>query len=185
MNYKELSIRAHQNAVNHGFWENMPSTNHFMMLVITEVAEMVEGDRKGKKADRPNFEYQLSAPITKHETATEQERFAYWFEQYIKNTVEDEFADVAIRLLDLAGSRQIVPIINERQWQFAESSFTENAFRLCEILSDGYSHSDVRIMLGIKYVERWAAHLGINLEWHIEQKMKYNESRPKKHGKNY
>lgn len=185
MNYTDLAFRAHQNAVSHGFWDGAQPYEHYLMLVLTEIAEAVEGDRKGKKADRLNFEYHLFSPITKHETATEKERYAYWFDQFIKNTVEDEFADVAIRLLDLAGARKIRVETKGFQWKFDKTSFTENAYRLCQILASHTTGIDAKIILGIKYIERWASYLKIDLEWHIEKKMKYNENRPCRHGKNY
>lgn len=50
MNYNELKEKAHSNAVKHGFWKEKWSNEHCLMLVITEVAELVEADRKGDKA---------------------------------------------------------------------------------------------------------------------------------------
>jgi hypothetical protein len=35
------------------------------------------------------------------------------------------------------------------------------------------------------YIDNWATHHGINLDWHIEQKMKYNQGREAMHGKKY
>ena len=37
----------------------------------------------------------------------------------------------------------------------------------------------------IRFVERWSRALGIDLQWHIEQKMRYNAMRPVRHGKRY
>lgn len=50
MNYNEMTERAHSNAVKHGFWDKKQSNEHCLMLVITEIAEMVEADRKNDKA---------------------------------------------------------------------------------------------------------------------------------------
>lgn len=40
MNLQELSKRAHENAVNHGFWREKHSNEHCLMLICTEVAEL-------------------------------------------------------------------------------------------------------------------------------------------------
>lgn len=175
MDYKELSIRAHKNAVNHGFWDVEQHYEHYLMLVLTEIAEAVEGDRKGNYfADAEAFEkYEGRIP------------FDELFERYVKNTVEDELADVAIRLLDLAGARKVRIVMKGLQWKFDKTSFTENAYRLCQFLVSETTYIDAKIIIGIKYIERWAAHLGKNLEWHIVQKMRYNENRPCRHGKKY
>lgn len=175
MNYKELSIRAHQNAVNHGFWDNRPSNKHFMMLVLTEVSEMVEGDRKGR----------YFTGVGVFEKYDCKSSFDANFERCVKNTVEDEMADVVIRLLDLAGALDIDVAQRCPHWRFDNHSFTENAFRLCAILTDDGRSTAERICLGIRYIERWTAYLKIDIEWHIEKKMKYNENRPCRHGKNY
>ena len=67
------------------------------MLVITELSEAVEADRKGKRANVGCFnvfsDYNRPAG------------YAFSFESTIKDTIEDELADAVIRLLDLAGLR--------------------------------------------------------------------------------
>ena len=92
----ELSKQAHESAVKRGFWSENLSTDHYLMLVITEIAEMVEADRENKRANMCFFndwqEYEWAI-------------FTDTFEMFVKNTVEDEMADVAIRLLDLAGGK--------------------------------------------------------------------------------
>ena len=55
MNYNEYSKQAHETAVNHGFWKTKYSNEHFLMLVCTEIAEIIEADRKEKKANRNKF----------------------------------------------------------------------------------------------------------------------------------
>ena len=37
-----LRDKAHANSVRHGFWENNPSDQHFLCLVISELMEAVE-----------------------------------------------------------------------------------------------------------------------------------------------
>ena len=87
------------------------------------------------------------------------------FQRCIKNTLEDELADIAIRLFDLAGALGIdFDKMNPCRYYraFDKFSFTENAFALCKGLS-----------------------LDVDLAWHIEQKMKDNENRSFMHNKKY
>lgn len=181
MNYNELKEKAHSNAVNHGFWKEKQSNEHCLMLVITEVAELVEADRKGDKA-----EYGTKLLVKQDLDAGES--FEDVFVSHIKNTVEDEFADIAIRLLDLAGALgvdfdKMQPCRYFRAYD--KFNFTENAFALCKGLSRDVIGIEKRIQFGLHYVENWTKTLEIDLSWHIKQKMRYNENRPSMHNKKY
>ena len=97
---------SHQNAVNKGFWKEDESRNdsEMIMLVVTELAEAVEGLRHGNPPDDklPHF-----------------------------NSAETEFADAIIRMMDQA---------HARGWRVAQA---------------------------------------------VEEKMKFNTSRPHMHGKTF
>lgn len=97
-------------------------------------------------------------------------------------------ADVAIRLFDLAGAwgidfDKMQPCRYFRA--FDKFSFTENAFGLVKGLSRTQIAIEKRVQFGIAYVFEWANSLHVNLPWHVNAKMKYNENRPPKHGKLY
>ena len=49
---RELCKEAHENAVRHGFWNEEHDIRHYLMLVITELAEAVQAYRKYRFADR-------------------------------------------------------------------------------------------------------------------------------------
>lgn len=106
MNLNELRDKAYQCAVAHGWHEENLSDEHFLCLVISELMEAVEADRKGKRAQVGKFkEWQgNSIPLTEE---TRQRRFKVYFEAYIKGSVEEELANACIRLLDLAGLRNV------------------------------------------------------------------------------
>lgn len=42
MNFNKLAKESHANAVKHGFWEKRESNEHCLMLVVSEIGEMVE-----------------------------------------------------------------------------------------------------------------------------------------------
>ena len=63
MNLNELRDRAYKTACDHGFHDEELSNEHCLCLVISELMEAVEADRKGKRADAVRFKYwQSEAP---------------------------------------------------------------------------------------------------------------------------
>ena len=178
MNYNEYSKKAHRIAVNHGFWDERVSNEHCLMLTCTEIAEIIEADRKNRHARIGMFEHALK----------DGESYEAIFEEYIKDTIEDEFADTFIRLCDLAGELKVdfdkmLPCRYHRA--FERFSMTENAFGLIKGLSKGQIAVEKRIQFGLDYLVGWAKCNGINLEWHVKQKMRFNQGRPERHGKKY
>ena len=173
--------RVYQNAVNHGWHEEDKSDDHWLCLVISELMEAVEADRVGNYADIEAFEKNETSGLDFREN----------FERYIKDTVQDELADACIRLLDLAGLRSLD--LNGIRTDELESSegfftwtFTESMFYIVSVISEktlldwkplrSYIYADLGEILV------YCVQHNIDIFWFIEQKMKYNESRPFKHG---
>ena len=177
--FDNIAKEAHANAVEHGFWDVRMSNEHYLMLVISEVAEAVEADRKGNWAcDKPEYDLYVDGHKSRFIT----------FKESIKDTVEDEFADVVIRLCDLAGAEgiefdKLMPLRYIRD--FEKFSFSENAFALCKGLCKEAIAIEKRIAFAVHYVIGWSKSLGIDIFFFIEEKMKYNETRPYLHNKDY
>ena len=162
----ELRDKAYRNAVVHGWHEETFSDEHFLCLVISELMEAVEADRNEKRDD---------------------EEFMYAFKHDIKDSVEDELADACIRLLDLAGLRGIdLSAIQQVEYPFgANETFTEFCFGLCKQITSFTPERigmSVNIHIVLMDIFSYCMALGIDFLWFIEQKMKYNELRPYKHG---
>ena len=100
-------------------------------------------------------------------------------------------ADVCIRLFDIAGTMQwkldeldFDEMAQNYEKYYRNKSFTRKAYELCQLLTE-LDPNNYTIELAIAFVRCWAYELGIDLEWHIDQKMQYNELRGRLHGKKY
>lgn len=190
INLNELRNRAYKTACEHGFHDKRLSEEHCLCLVISELMEAVEAGRKGKRADRESFKssYEDEEP---HDDVN----FKYCFEKYIKDTISDELSDAVIRLLDLAGLRGISlesasndinsEYIDDIACMYSQLSFTEAIYSIFIKPIVDYKYLSTIINEMIFSIFALAKHLDIDLLWHIEQKMRYNELRPMFHEKKY
>lgn len=176
MNLNELRDEAHSIAKANGWHEEEHSDEHWLMLVISEIAEAVQADRKNLHADVEAFK--------KYEEIID---FKENFERQIKNTVEDELSDVVIRCLDLAGLRKFdLEEEVEALMEMAESIKEGSGFiDLCYALSgistcdDSTEQKTIAIIaITLKYCEL----TGIDIDFFIRIKMNYNRLRGYKHG---
>ena len=180
VDFNILKDRVFKISCDHGFHEKEVSDKTCLMLVITEIAEAVEADRNAKYA---NIDENRKVDYNEDD-----------FKCRIKDTVEDELADVVIRLLDLAGCRKIdvhpsyininevIGAINTSNTLFSELMYT----LILEVIStSNIQVLEFKISLGIVSILAICKVKNIDIMWHIEQKMKYNETRPYKHNKNY
>lgn len=181
----QLRDKAYQCAVVHGWHDEDLSDEHFLCLVISELMEAVEADRIGKYANRNNFEYYMK------QRKRDDEEFMYVFKCDIKDTVEDELADACIRLLDLAGLRNVdlgEVTLDELKCSegFFDWTFTESIYSIVsDMTNQGYieTHSlESHLRVSLMVVMSFCVKKNIDIFWHIDQKMKYNELRSYKHG---
>ena len=175
---EELQKRIWDVATAHGWHEKPISTAQYCGLIMTEMAEAVEADRNGRRADLKTFKYKM-----KHLDGSD-ECFKEMYRRYIKGSIEEEFADVVIRVLDMAQGVHG----DEMQWTqcypvcccyHKDMSFIENAWYFIDRV---LGYNTICICNSMYFMFDWAQDLGIDLWQHIEWKMKYNEMRPYKHG---
>jgi len=195
----DLVSNSYRVARNHGFHDDYHSPAHYMMLVLSEIGEMVEVDRKNRYARVPNDKVgTVYSPQTFHK---DNKFFTETFEKNIKDTFEDEMADVVIRLCDFCGSLNVLPQMNDVMVDmsekfsefFGKKSICEQCFYLSSMVvniersSYDADDTEMRKCLGstLSFIFEMAHFHGIDLLWHVDRKMEYNESRPRRHGKAY
>lgn len=122
-NLNNLAKQLHEKAKAKGFWDEQRETGTLLMLIVSELSEALEADRKDKHTNKNT--------MVKLLYENDLTQFVPVFQNDVKDTFEDEIADVFIRLLDFIGQRNI------------------------------------------------------DIESHIELKMRFNQTRPYKHGKAY
>ena len=170
---RELCKKAHENAVRHGFWDEEHDIRHYLMLVITELAEAVQAYRKGKFADRNEYE-----KLVKERGCTEDTAFLL----SVKDTFEDEMADACIRLMDLTGRFDIELPTDIKIIRTAGEDITVTLFKAIFFMHNALCRDAGALVM---YLIRLSEALGIDIEWHIRAKMAYNKSRPYLHGNKF
>ena len=199
MNLNELRDKAYKTACEHGVHDQELSNNHFLCLVISELMEAVEADRKGRRAnvDRYNKKIANSRICQGLDSDIPKERgYEVAYNETIKGSIEEELADAVIRLLDLAGLRginlelangDIDDCIEDMAEACKDETFTESIYSISTlpVRYDGIFDFSTAVNDMILSIFGLAKHLDVDLFWHIEQKMRYNELREKMHGKKY
>ena len=185
--FKEWSKSIFENATKHGWHDKSISKQQYLGLIMTEVAEAVEADRNNRRANT-----EMMAEIMKVQAESEYgltpQWYDYWFmdyyREYVKGSIEEEFADVVIRILDMAYEIHGYKMRWRGYYPWGDVyhedlTFIEQAWHYVkEVLNWG----TMNISDSVSYIFDWADHLNIDLKQHIEWKMKYNEYRSYKHG---
>ena len=96
----ELAKEVHENAKNHGFFDTEKNIGEMLALIHSEVSEALECDRKDKYFKR------LQLPLSNYAQLPNL-TFQIQFAQDVKDTFEDELADIVIRVMDLAAFKGI------------------------------------------------------------------------------
>lgn len=204
LDFNRLAKEIHANAVDKGFWDKPRNTKEVFMLVISEVGEAVEAHRKGRFADIDGFEMDYAGTLKTGLPADHV--FASSFKTFVKDSVGDELADVAIRLLDWVGSGPEIALDSYQSLQdlsgYNVSNFGEVLFDLThEVVELGnlmyFELPSVRRPARInKELTNYANNIlcllfhaaklvNADLERHILLKMQYNATRPRLHNKQY
>lgn len=112
----EASQKIHEANKGKGFYDKPREIGTLLMLVVSELSEALEADRKYRHADLYTFEKMINDAIIQNKKFANGEMPVKFkenndieylkkitFEISIKDSFEDEIADAMIRLLDLCG----------------------------------------------------------------------------------
>ena len=184
MNFDELAQEAFATAKAHGWHDTEQPDEHWLMLIITEIAEAVQADRKDRHTDIGLFKALLET------YANDDAVFKYEFETHVKNGVEDELANIIIRCLDLIAMRGKGVYVDEYMAKYLHDflkrkpSFPEVAYELCKfaVSTDESIGLSERIGGIISLVTSYCKQKDIDIDFFVEQKMRYNKLRAYKHG---
>lgn len=197
-----LRDRAYKTACEHGFHDQELSNEHCLCLVISELMEAVEADRNDNwnriaKVEQFKKRLEISRIRQGLDPEISKERgYEVTYNECIEGSIDEELADAVIRLLDLAGFRgislelangDIDDCVEDMAEACKDETFTESIYSISTlpVRYDGIFDFPTAVNDMILSIFGLAKHLDIDLLWHIEQKMKYNELREKMHGKKY
>ena len=186
MNLNELRDEAYSIAKANGWHEEEYSDSHFLMLIITEIAEAVNSDRNNKRADIAKFKEIINDIPSGATLAEHNDWFRKAFENHVKNTVEDELSDIVIRCLDLAGLRdfdlkEVIELFKDIESIEEGKGFIDFCYVLSGISTCDDS-TEEKIIGIIAVVLGYCGLIGIDLPFFIRTKMNYNRLRGYKHG---
>lgn len=97
----ELRDKIYQNAKDKGFWDKERNMGESLMLIVTELAEALEVHRASGQLKEFTEGQKLSLE------KMNDEEFPETFSIMVKDSFNDEMADVLIRVLDLCGGYNI------------------------------------------------------------------------------
>ncbi|MBQ7553309.1 MAG: hypothetical protein IJT46_02995 [Bacteroidaceae bacterium] len=190
VDWNGLRDEAHEIAKQHGFWDDKLSREHFLCLIVSELMEAVEADRKGRYGNLQALS-QVYDIQKKSEYGITDEWLGNWFVVYfndhVKDSVGDELADAIIRILDLAGKYGVNMNCFSKAHNTVSrvNTFTENIYGIVrDVVNYRFSFSE-KLNFARQEICKLAEMMGIDIYSHIRFKMKYNRHRDYLHGKKY
>lgn len=184
IDFNSFAKQIHKNAKAKGFYDKPRNIGELFMLIVSEMGEATEAHRKGRTANLQLFEDQYRK---------NRDLFIDLFAVDIKDTVEDEIADVVIRLLDYCAfigeeisEGKIADLTpKEVPENIGEAIFEMvGTLRWIYVASDPITRSD-EIHGFLSMMLAFCEKNSIDLCRHMELKTNYNKTRERLHGKNY
>jgi NTP pyrophosphatase (non-canonical NTP hydrolase) len=170
---------AHDMARSKGFWDTPSPDVRKINLIREELGELTSAHRHNKI----------------HGGTVSEEYFREDYAANVKGTVEEELADVCIRVFDFVGSDQKMLDV----WEICNKEELERVSDFDELLDQAYNFTDIRPVEEVRRFIRIPTQLHglvcsminmaemfeIDLRRAIEMKMRYNAGREYLHGKTY
>jgi hypothetical protein len=195
MNIIQLIEESHSVSKEKGFWDEKRNNSETVLLIISNVGDIVKAHKKGRFANWIERDTSLSGIKNPNENETLD--FNVSFEEYIKDTFEDEIANVMLRICDFLGGNK-TDIFALHPWMREYSELSINDFLryaqisreypgnvsdwLCEALWECSYYSkeeDCGLTHLLCYLGSMVSEMELDIERHIVEKLKYNRTRPR------
>lgn len=175
----ELLKKAHEMARSKGFWDVPSPDLRKINLIREELGELTTAHRKNKI----------------HSGTVSEEYFREDYENCVKGTVEEELADVCIRVFDFVGSDAKMLEV----WAISNKEEQDRISDFDELLDLAYQYTDITPIEEVRRFIRIPTQLHglvccmvnmaemfeVDLRRAIEMKMRFNAGREYLHGKSY
>lgn len=197
-----------------GFWEYDRSDYEICSLIMSEIGEAIEADRKGR-----HFNSMRSFIIDAN--LKEDDEFSILFKEQIKDTYQDEIADIAIRILDFMGrlksenpyldfslrapnltlAYDVAKLLPDfKVYDFFEKGYFKhlkpveslmlvNAMIVNIAMKERLGQDDIKKKqdqyLALIMTLDILSNIDDYVRDHVKMKLRYNSTRPYKHGKKY
>lgn len=196
MNIHTLIQTSHALGKDKGFWDTEKDLREEMLYIFSNVGDIAKAFKKNRRANWNSYERSVISLncVDVSERKFEKKEI---YKQHIKDTFEDEIANVILRITDLLGGKKI-DIISAHPWiepfehnklnYFFENVKPREEFKknvahwLNEALSICMFSSDKDQDYGFCHI---LFHLGslidfynIDIERHLIEKIEYNKLRP-------
>lgn len=166
----------------------------YLTLVLTELSEVVEADRRNKRYNFKDYNREIDL-LDRSKTKPELAKVEELFRKYVKDTIEDEFADVVIRLMDYAKIKDVELTtlygISSGPKFCRINSLPDNIFYICQEIANLNTKQYIELrwriplLIGMIFQLAYWYDSSINLMQHIEMKIDYNSIQPKSNNKKY
>lgn len=105
ININEQCKKQHKMMLDKGF--NGKNFGKDLMLIVSELSEALEADRKGKDTHKLPLPIEKSLLCRIGDSDFDKSTWKNYFESYVKDTIQDETADALLRIMDLCGRYDI------------------------------------------------------------------------------
>ena len=158
-------------ATEQGFYKRLLSKEFRLILIMTEISNAVDNFEHNSRADIVSFNERLA------ELDGSDECFKQMYKRYIKYTLEDKFANIIFRLVELAAYVHGYKMKWSGYDSFgnmfnSDKTFYESAwFFVREVLN----WNKTNIIDSVSYICAWADYLGIDVNKYVELKIRYEK----------
>jgi NTP pyrophosphatase (non-canonical NTP hydrolase) len=166
----------HKNAKAKGFYDRSNEKlfdTHQVYEIVKEIAEFHEAYKKGRSTPLDIYLQDYAEEIGKEKDV---------FEALVKNTYQDELADIVIRSLDYLEHKGDIDYLHD--FKLVKEDISDYFISaICATISASALNFEINDV--VIYIKCLSNLLDVNLLWHIKAKMAYNATREKLHGKKF